>query len=123
MAHSDLEKLTKPTSKQYELLDIIGVNHRPHPYTITPKHCISRFITADTIREAEKRGAKCGVQGCNLPYDEHTCDTVLSLKMLVSEDELDRDELGTYLKSLETQLKELKIDGVIFVDYSGKEEK
>ena len=58
----------------FKVVDTIGV---PHPYCITPKHVEiasqwhGGILDESAIRHAEERGAKCGVKGCNLNYDQH----------------------------------------------------
>jgi hypothetical protein len=66
------EKLIKyPHTDIFRIKDTIPV---PHPYCITPEHMQldKMYMNGDTIQEAEKIcGAKCGMEGCKLSYDEH----------------------------------------------------
>lgn len=58
----------------FAIFDTIGI---PHPYCITPSHIVvahDRYcgqLGVEAIRAAEKTGAKCGVRGCTLPFDQH----------------------------------------------------
>jgi hypothetical protein len=64
------DKLAKyPSNDTFKVIDTVGV---PHPYCITPKHLgRSMYLDGNAIRDAESRGAKCGVRGCKLSFDEH----------------------------------------------------
>jgi len=129
----EIKKIPKPESKDFELRSIDNVNHKPHPYCITSKHLLpdTMYLNADTIKEAEKQGAHCGMytrgkeyrnsyadgfQGCTIPYDQHTSDKVLLIKALVDKPIDKLDGLQDYLKSIVDVLKELKIDGVAFIE-------
>ena len=130
----ELKKIPKPESKDFRLESIDNVNHKPHPYCITPKHLLpdEMFLNADTIREAERQGAHCGMyhnydgskystkmehgyQPCHIPYDQHTSDKVLFVKALVDKPIKDLDGLQDYLKSIVDVLKGLGIAGVAFI--------
>lgn len=138
--NEELKKFTPPESKEYRLEDIQNVNHKPHPYCITPKHLTgeSMYLGEKEIRDAEKKhGAHCGMytspdgkqyinrfksgwHQCNVPYDEHTSDRVLFIKALVDKEVKDLENIHDYLKSIAPKMKELKIDGVAFVGPSKK---
>lgn len=63
-----------PKTEMFRIIDTIGV---PHPYCLTPRHLEKAngdtfaVLDAYSMKDAEKRGARCGVRGCNLSYDEH----------------------------------------------------
>jgi hypothetical protein len=68
-------KGTYTKTEHFEIVDVIGV---PHQYCITPKHVavaadeFGGMLGVEAIRTAEsKHGARCGMRGCRLPYDEH----------------------------------------------------
>jgi hypothetical protein len=132
---NQLKEFKVPESKEYRLEDIQNVNHKPHPYCITPKHLTgeSMYLGEKEIRDAEKNhGARCGIyvspdgkqyknafksgwKKCNLSYDEHTSDRVLFIKALVDKEVKDLENIQDYLKSIAPKMKELKIDGVAFI--------
>lgn len=49
----------------------------PHPYCITSAHVVEASehycgrLGTDAIRAAEKKGVRCGMEGCRLTVDEH----------------------------------------------------
>jgi hypothetical protein len=129
----ELKKIPKPESKDFKLESINSVNHKPHPYCITPKHLLpdTTYLNEATIKEAERQGAHCGMftrgnqyrngyedgfQPCHIPYDQHTTDKVLFIKALVDKPVDKLDGLQDYLKSIVDVMKELKIDGVAFIE-------
>lgn len=130
----ELKQIPVPKSKDFKLDSIDNVNHNPHPYCITPKHLSSdrMYLDNDAIKEAEKKGAHCGMYTspdgkqyvnndrlgwipCSIPYDEHTSDKVLFIKALVNKEVKDLYGLRTYLKRIKPIMKKLKIDGVAFI--------
>jgi hypothetical protein len=119
----ELDKIPKPISKEYRLKSIEHVNHKPHPYMITPSHVAFASdhycgrLGQLAIEEAEKTGrAKCGWQGCNLACNEHTSDKVLFIKALVDKPIKELKGLKKYLLSIKQTLIVLKIDGVAFIE-------
>ena len=130
----ELDRILKPKSKDYKLEDITNVNHKPHPYCITPKHLSvdSMYLDDRTIKEAEKEyGARCGmyVKGdkytnqfshgykrCEIPYEEHTSDKVLFIKALVDKPIKELSGLQSYLKSIMPIMEKLHIDGVVIIE-------
>jgi hypothetical protein len=90
----------------------------PHPYCITPRHLKGdrMYLDKDAIREAEKKfGAKCGVKGCNLSYDEHKQILVLACKKDPKEDEQAGKELHEYLLKIKSTLMNDDFEGVAFM--------
>jgi len=91
-----------PYSMHFKVIDTIGV---PHTYCITPKHLETGHVYVDewTIKEAELEcGAKCGVKGCDLSYEEHKT----ALLVLCFQDEDLPDDL--YHEMLQAYLMEIK---------------
>jgi len=129
----ELKKFPAPKSKDFELGSIDSVNHKPHPYCITPKHLGEHmYLDSNTIMDMEKNhGAHCGMyvgpdgrytngfksgySRCNVPYDEHTSDKVLFIQALVDKEVKDLKGLQSYTKSILPIMKKLKIDGIAFV--------
>lgn len=118
----------------FEVVDVMDVNHKPHPYCITPAHIDGKTMVLDehAIRRAEKKGARCGmyVKGdewrnsykkgwkkCDVPYDEHTSDKVCFLKLLRGGTEREAKEI---LTGLAGELEEGVIDGFAFVETEEK---
>ena len=97
------EKIAEyPYSMHFKVIDTIGV---PHTYCITPKHLETGHVYVDewTIKEAELEcGAKCGVKGCDLSYEEHKT----ALLVLCFQDEDLPDDL--YHEMLQAYLMEIK---------------
>ena len=131
----DIKDLPQPKSKDFKLHEITTINHKPHPYCITPKHLLpdEMYLNEQTITEAEKQGATCGMYynpqnpkeyanhlkngfvRCDLPYNEHTSDKVLFIKALVNKEIKDLTGLQKYLLSIQPILEKNKIDGVAFI--------
>jgi len=134
----DIEKIPKPTSKEYRLREITNINYRPHPYCITTAHIAyasdnhSGMLGAYEIEKAEEAGkARCGMyvddygkcynhfksgaRRCDKSYREHTSDRVLAIQVTTDKDLNEVEGLRDYLKSIADALKELRVDGVIFI--------
>ena len=141
---NELDKIPKPKTKDFELVEITRINHRPHPYCITPQHIAyasdnySGMLGEYAIVEAEKNGkASCGMYSnesgrwmnrrtfeynrkCTATYHEHISDKVLAIRALVTGKEIkELDGIQEYLKSIQSKLLELKVDGIIFIKAKG----
>lgn len=75
MAKEKDERLAKyPKTDKYRIIDTIGV---PHPYCIGIGHLEHAsdnwggILGKEAIMEAEKKGIRCGIRGCQLPYEKH----------------------------------------------------
>lgn len=130
-----LKKFPAPLFDEYKLESINDVNHKPHPYCITPRHLTGEGMCLDeaAIKTAEKdHGARCGMyvssdgkqthngpksgySRCQVPYDEHTSDKVLFVKALVNKEIKALRGINNYLKSLTPLMEKYKIDGVAFI--------
>jgi hypothetical protein len=110
-----------PKTAFYRVIDTIGV---PHPYMITSAHvCIaadeySGMLTADAIRGAEERGAKCdicraevkaGRQRDVLKYDEHGQALLIECK------KDDTEALKKYLLLIKDQAEKDHYKGFCFL--------
>lgn len=129
----ELKKFPMPKSKDFKLESINNVNHKPHPYCITPKHLGKHmYLDSNTIKDMEENyGASCGMYigpngtysnnyksgytRCTISYDEHTSDKLLFIKILVNKELKDLKSLEVYCKSILPIMKKLKIDGIAFV--------
>lgn len=94
-------------------------NCTPHPFCITSRHvvyaadhCCGR-ISEWAMDECEKRGIKCGVSGCQLPFKDHTSEEILLLQLTRH---LSSDEASTELKKLTDVLDKNGFAGLTFVE-------
>lgn len=99
----DYYKNTQSKNGNFHVIDSIGV---PHPYCITSKHVAyaadhySGMLTADSIRESEENGARCGICKGKLSYAEHEQALLISCKTEIK----DNTELKEYLLSLKDKV-------------------
>ena len=109
------ELLQEKLSPEFTVMDIINVNHKPHPYCITPKHLKhSIYLGAEQIQQMEStRGSMCGVPGCNLEFTKHISDKIAFLQLT---DNLTQQQVQEKLQSVTDICKEHKIDGFTFVE-------
>ena len=110
------EKLKEyPKTDKFECIDTIGV---PHPYCITPKHVAvaadhhSGILDDGAVEDAERRGAKCGVRGCNLGYREH--ETAILVQVDDDRELKDVPGLKEYLLSIKERAEADKVAGFAF---------
>jgi hypothetical protein len=106
-----LKSYPKSEQGNFEVIDTIGV---PHPYCITPKHVavasddFCGMLGKETIIEAEKRGATCGICRKNakhggkiLSFEEHEQALLVSCKAELKNDKGETNpELHKYLLSI-----------------------
>lgn len=115
------EKVKEALSKQdlFKFLSIERVNHKPHPYTVGPKHIThaNRNGGLGILDEQVCREVQCAHPECNTPYDEHTSDEVCFLQLLRDGTE---KEANTILKQLVGDLGEAFVDGFSFVETDEK---
>jgi hypothetical protein len=121
----------------FKVKSIDHINHKPHPYCITPKHVRvaadhhSGLLGTAAIEDAEQRGAKCGIyshphnpkqytngrrsgwERCNLSVKEHTSDRVCFLELLR---DMSSKEGQKELKKLVTLCETEKVDGFAFME-------
>jgi hypothetical protein len=108
-----------PDGSAFELVEIKegGV---PHYYCITPLHleyCESGTLDANSIRDAERRGAKCDIcrsRGLNYTFDEHTVENALVIAVEQVEDLNAIVGLAAYLSSIKEMAESLGITGFAF---------
>ena len=114
---SELEKKYIELLKNQDVFmmkSIDNVNHKPHPYTIGPRHVAhAADHHSGILGQATVEAVKCAHPKCDLPHDQHTSDKVifLSIKRNASEKEAN-DILQPLGKKMETD----KIDGLTFVE-------
>ena len=94
---------------------------QPHPYCITPKHVgvaadhHGGMLNEAAIEDAESRGAKCGIHGCQKKLREHEKMQVL---VVVIPDDAPKDlnqipGLGAWLTAIKPQMEAEGIKGVV----------
>ena len=95
--------------------DIISINHKPHPYTVGPEHIkYASDHHNGMLGNATLEAVPCAFSGCNLPYDQHTHNTVAVLKLAQdSDNETIRDILKN---AVEAGMENDGIDGFVFVE-------
>jgi hypothetical protein len=107
--------------KDKDILKTKGIhetNHRPHPYTVGPKHVQHAADNYGGIMgEATLEAIPCAHKGCALPYEDHDSDKVLFLQLTRNATEIEANDELIKIKDL---LKEHGIDGVAFVDTEEK---
>lgn len=94
---------------------IESVNYKPHPYMIGPQHIPEGggVLDDNTIRFMERLGVHCGWRGCTLPYDQHTYDTVMFIKL---KQNVDQETIRLQFLKIKPILEENKIDGIGFLE-------
>ncbi len=100
--------------------DIMNVNHKPHPYTIGPKHiAYASDHHGGLLGQETLDKVPCYVLGCQLSYDEHTSDKVLflQLKRHATPEEASALFVNPELKA---ELEKEKIAGVSFIETDEK---
>jgi len=94
----------------------------PHPYCIGTRHVVeaadhfSGRLGAEAIESAERKGARCGMPGCNLKYAGH--EQMLTMFIAVPPQH-QRDlnacpGLHAYLLSIKEQAQALGVQGFAF---------
>lgn len=97
MKTSDYSKLTKLSYKEltekyrplveasgiFKMEDVLGINHKPHPYKVGNRHIVhASNHCGGMLGETTMRVIPCAHSRCNLPYDQHTCNVVVPLKLI-----------------------------------------
>jgi hypothetical protein len=85
MNNEDIKHQLVLRSKQQDCFivdDVLAINHKPHPYTIGPKHIkyVNDNHRAD-LGEQECKEVQCAHPGCKYTYEKHTSDRVAALKL------------------------------------------
>jgi hypothetical protein len=120
--------MRKPLEEKYHpivaqtpfvLKSITQINHKPHPYTIGPKHihCASEHH-GGMLRENTCKAVPCAHEGCKVPYDQHTHDAVMMLSLTRN---LAKEEASAALQQIVDAGTDADgIDGFVFVDTEEK---
>jgi len=67
---------------EFVVKDLFGVNHKPHPFTVGPKHVQhASDHCGGMLGNATINTIPCAYPRCNLPYAEHTYDNVMFLQL------------------------------------------
>jgi hypothetical protein len=111
-----------PEGADFALASVDHINHKPHPYTIGPRHVAHAsdhhmgMLGTDAIESGERRGIHCAHRGCRLSYSEHTSDLVCFVSVAAHHANVgDVPMLRDYLKEIADKATELGIDGFAFV--------
>ena len=92
---------------------IKDVNFKPHPFMVGVKHITYASDHCGGILGQEVlEKIPCAHPGCHLPYDQHTHDTVMFLKLTRNATETEAREA---LKSLSGDLEVDGVDGFAFI--------
>lgn len=97
---------------------ITNVNHKPHPFTIGPKHIehASRNYIG-MLGDATCKAVPCSYKGCRVPYDQHTWDTVLFISL---KRDMTNAEANEELKAVSVDMQDDGIDGFALVETEEK---
>ena len=119
LEYKDLIKKSLPN--KYITVDVIDINHKPHPYTIGPKHIHyasqhhSAYITEETLKHVP-----CAHPNCSVSYADHTSDKVCSIKLSQN---ITNKRMNYILKKMIDKLPEVfksgGVDGFIFIKGEG----
>jgi hypothetical protein len=115
-----------PKGSTFNLLKLEKVA-LPHPYCITPKHVavaadhFSGMLGEAAMEAAERYGAKCGWERCQLSYKEHVSNLTLFVEVENNRGDLNKiTGLGAYLTSLKPKLEEYGIEGIALPNKGGR---
>lgn len=100
-----------PSGAQFTLHEITTVNHKPHPYTIGPKHLEA---SSGILDESVCRRVPCAHPYCSTSYENHTHETVAVIQVSADGELADVPGLHDYLLSVKAKAEELGIDGFVF---------
>jgi hypothetical protein len=111
-----------PEGADFKLASVDHINHKPHPYTIGPRHVAHAsdhhcgMLDQHAIESAERLGVHCAHPKCRLPFDEHTSDLVCFVEVSAQYPNIaDVPLLRDYLTQIADKATELGIDGFAFV--------
>lgn len=114
-----LDRYGKSEQGNFYVFDTIGV---PHTYCIGSKHIthaadyFSGMLSKEAIIDAEKKGAKCGMRGCQLSYEEHKQALLVKCEASMSDDDGKAvPELHAYLLKSKPLCEEDKYAGFGFI--------
>ena len=94
--------------------DVMNVNHRPHPFTIGPKHVAHAADNhGGMLGEATLKAIPCAWPKCSEPFEDHVSDRVIALKLTRN---CTNDEASSVLQPLGKQMEEDGIDGIVLIE-------
>jgi len=111
-----IQRLLPEVSEMVEVVEAQNVNFKPHPFVIGTKH-----FPTDGGMFIDPHRAPCAMKGCNLSYEEHTCDRALLVRPKVDLKE-EAPVFQEALKKILAVLEEnsIKIDGFALLGPEGK---
>ena len=97
--------------------DVMAVNHKPHPFTIGPRHVAHASDKhCGRLGEETLQAIPCAASGCGMGYEHHTHDMVAFVKLKRS---AKKSEISAFLRTVVDDEKEWvalnKVDGFVFV--------
>ena len=106
-ATGELPQLFQPAvDEHFTVLRVDHVNHKPHPFMITPRHFDDGVVNPDK--------APCGMRDCILSYSEHKSAKVVFLQC---KHDVAKSEAEACFHALQPLLEEHSCDGVAFVEH------
>lgn len=103
----ELPRLFQPAvDEHFKVLRVDHVNHKPHPFMITPRHFDDGIVNPDK--------APCGMRDCALSHSEHKSDKVVFLQCRHN---VAKSEAEACLLALGPLLEEHSCNGVAFVEH------
>jgi hypothetical protein len=103
-----------PFTEFAEIVEVINVNFKPHPYVIGGRHVAlasdkyGGMLTEDVLRQVP-----CASTGCTLSFDNHKSDKVAFVRL---KRHTKQAELQEWLRSLLGWAEENKLDGFAFLE-------
>lgn len=92
----------------------LEINHRPHPFTIGPKHVAhAADHHCGKLGDETVKAIPCAHRNCGMAYEEHTHDTVMAI--MLARDATQDEVREILIQVVDAGLEEDGIDGVIFV--------
>lgn len=96
---------------------IFSCNHKPHPFTIGPRHVThAADKCGGLLGEETLRAIPCafgGWGGCNSTYDEHVYDTVAAIRLTR---DINQSEIKPWLMAIGEVMKDKGLDGFVFIE-------
>ena len=110
----------KSKNGNFQVIDTVSATHT---YCITPRHVgeaadyYGGMLSEESIRSAERKGAKCGRRGCTMSFDQHETALLISCKTdMKNENEEATPELHEYLLKIKKEAESHGYIGFAFKD-------
>jgi hypothetical protein len=98
----------------FKLHDITQINHKPHTFMVGPRHVAhASDHCGGKLGEETMKAVTCAHPGCGMPYEAHTSDRVMALKLVTN---ASNEEAQQALKDIVAATEhEYHIDGFVFI--------